>query len=138
LPFQVSSDTYSNKSQMRQRFRQNWLANPPALCSIHQNEPGQTMTATQSNLFCQTLLRRPALDRAGSVRRWDTAGKRCPGGSSGAIVSRVCHSNHAVPGAICAAKLPSAIVQKGGYPDDAVGTNLAAILNGLRAGFGHV
>ncbi len=49
-----------------------------------------------SNLFYQTRLRRPTLDRAEGVYLWDTAGKRYLDGSSGAMVSNIGHSNPVV------------------------------------------
>jgi adenosylmethionine-8-amino-7-oxononanoate aminotransferase len=49
-----------------------------------------------SNLFYQTRLRRPMLDRAEGVYLWDTTGKRYLDGSSGAMVSNIGHSNPVV------------------------------------------
>jgi adenosylmethionine-8-amino-7-oxononanoate aminotransferase len=49
-----------------------------------------------SNLFYQTRLRRPLLDRAEGVYLWDTTGKRYLDGSSGAMVSNIGHSNPVV------------------------------------------
>src|SRR6478735_12130859 len=49
-----------------------------------------------SNLFYQTRLRRPLLDRADGVYMWDTTGKRYLDGSSGAMVSNIGHSNPVV------------------------------------------
>lgn len=49
-----------------------------------------------SNLFYQTRLRRPLLDRAEGVYMWDASGKRYLDGSSGAMVSNIGHSNPAV------------------------------------------
>ncbi len=49
-----------------------------------------------SNLFYQTRLRRPMLDRADGVYLWDTTGKRYLDGSSGAMVSNIGHSNPVV------------------------------------------
>jgi adenosylmethionine-8-amino-7-oxononanoate aminotransferase len=49
-----------------------------------------------SNLFYQTRLRRPLLDRAEGVYMWDTTGKRYLDGSSGAMVSNIGHSNPVV------------------------------------------
>jgi adenosylmethionine-8-amino-7-oxononanoate aminotransferase len=49
-----------------------------------------------SNLFYQTRLRRPMLDRADGIYLWDTTGKRYLDGSSGAMVSNIGHSNPAV------------------------------------------
>jgi adenosylmethionine-8-amino-7-oxononanoate aminotransferase len=49
-----------------------------------------------SNLFYQTRLRRPLLDRAEGIYMWDSAGKRYLDGSSGAMVSNIGHSNPAV------------------------------------------
>lgn len=46
-----------------------------------------------SNLFYQTRLRRPLLDRAEGVYLWDVHGKRYLDGSSGAMVSNIGHSN---------------------------------------------
>ncbi|MGB8817007.1 MAG: aspartate aminotransferase family protein [Rhizobiaceae bacterium] len=54
------------------------------------------MSATPSNLFYQTRLRRPMLDRAEGIYLWDTTGKRYLDGSSGAMVSNIGHSNPAV------------------------------------------
>lgn len=49
-----------------------------------------------SNLFYQSRLRRPELDRAQGIYMWDTSGKRYIDGSSGAMVSNIGHSNPAV------------------------------------------
>ncbi len=49
-----------------------------------------------SNLFYQTRLRRPLLDRAEGVYMWDVSGKRYLDGSSGAMVSNIGHSNPVV------------------------------------------
>ncbi len=49
-----------------------------------------------SNLFYQTRLRRPLLERAEGVYMWDTTGKRYLDGSSGAMVSNIGHSNPVV------------------------------------------
>jgi adenosylmethionine-8-amino-7-oxononanoate aminotransferase len=49
-----------------------------------------------SNLFYQTKSPRPTLDRAEGIYMWDTSGKRYIDGSSGAMVSNIGHSNHAV------------------------------------------
>ena len=49
-----------------------------------------------SNLFYQTRLRRPMLDRAEGIYLWDTTGKRYLDGSSGAMVSNIGHSNPVV------------------------------------------
>lgn len=49
-----------------------------------------------SNLFYQTRLRRPLLDRAEGVYMWDATGKRYLDGSSGAMVSNIGHSNPVV------------------------------------------
>ncbi len=49
-----------------------------------------------SNLFYQTRLRRPLLDRAEGVYMWDVTGKRYLDGSSGAMVSNIGHSNPVV------------------------------------------
>ncbi|WP_112661836.1 aspartate aminotransferase family protein [Microvirga flavescens] len=49
-----------------------------------------------SNLFYQTRLRRPLLDRAEGVYMWDVSGKRYIDGSSGAMVSNIGHSNPVV------------------------------------------
>ena len=56
------------------------------------------MSAMQrtSNLFYQTRLRRPMLDRADGIYLWDTTGKRYLDGSSGAMVSNIGHSNPVV------------------------------------------
>ena len=51
-------------------------------------QPGQP-----SNLFYQTRLRRPLLDRAEGIYLWDVNGKRYLDGSSGAMVSNIGHSN---------------------------------------------
>ncbi len=51
---------------------------------------------TNSNLFYQTRLKRPELDRAEGIYLWDTSGKRYLDGSSGAMVSNIGHSNPAV------------------------------------------
>ncbi len=50
--------------------------------------PGQN-----SNLFYQSRLRRPLLDRAEGIYLWDVHGKRYIDGSSGAMVSNIGHSN---------------------------------------------
>lgn len=50
--------------------------------------PGQP-----SNLFYQSRLRRPLLDRAEGIYLWDVNGKRYLDGSSGAMVSNIGHSN---------------------------------------------
>jgi adenosylmethionine-8-amino-7-oxononanoate aminotransferase len=50
--------------------------------------PGQN-----SNLFYQSRLRRPLLDRADGIYLWDVHGKRYIDGSSGAMVSNIGHSN---------------------------------------------
>ncbi|MES0809153.1 aspartate aminotransferase family protein [Roseibium sp. SCPC15] len=55
----------------------------------------------QSNLFYQSRLRRPMLDRAEGIYMWDTSGKRYIDGSSGAMVSNIGHSN---PNVIAAMK----------------------------------
>ena len=49
-----------------------------------------------SNLFYQTRLRRPMLERGEGVYLWDSTGKRYLDGSSGAMVSNIGHSNPAV------------------------------------------
>jgi adenosylmethionine-8-amino-7-oxononanoate aminotransferase len=49
-----------------------------------------------SNLFYQTRLRRPMLDRAEGIYLWDNTGKRYLDGSSGAMVSNIGHSNPVV------------------------------------------
>ncbi|MGB7269525.1 MAG: aspartate aminotransferase family protein [Albidovulum sp.] len=49
-----------------------------------------------SNLFYQTKLPRPMLDRAQGIYMWDTDGKRYIDGTSGAMVSNIGHSNPAV------------------------------------------
>jgi adenosylmethionine-8-amino-7-oxononanoate aminotransferase len=54
-------------------------------------QPGQA-----SNLFYQSRLRRPLLDRAEGVYLWDVNGKRYLDGSSGAMVSNIGHSNRRV------------------------------------------
>jgi adenosylmethionine-8-amino-7-oxononanoate aminotransferase len=46
-----------------------------------------------SNLFYQTRLTRPQLDRAEGIYLWDTSGKRYLDGSSGAMVSNIGHSH---------------------------------------------
>ena len=46
-----------------------------------------------SNLFYQTRLERPQLDRAEGIYLWDKSGKRYLDGSSGAMVSNIGHSN---------------------------------------------
>ena len=46
-----------------------------------------------SNLFYQSRLSRPMLDRAEGIYLWDTTGKRYLDGSSGAMVSNIGHSN---------------------------------------------
>lgn len=46
-----------------------------------------------SNLFYQSRLRRPLLDRADGIHLWDVNGKRYIDGSSGAMVSNIGHSN---------------------------------------------
>jgi len=46
-----------------------------------------------SNLFYQSRLARPMLDRAEGIYLWDTTGKRYLDGSSGAMVSNIGHSN---------------------------------------------
>ncbi len=53
-------------------------------------------TPNASNLFYQTRLRRPMLDRAEGIYLWDTTGKRFLDGSSGAMVSNIGHSNPVV------------------------------------------
>jgi adenosylmethionine-8-amino-7-oxononanoate aminotransferase len=47
----------------------------------------------QSNLFYQSRLRRPMLDRAEGIYLWDRSGKRYLDGSSGAMVCNIGHSN---------------------------------------------
>lgn len=49
-----------------------------------------------TNLFYQSRLPRPVLDRAEGIYMWDTSGKRYIDGSSGAMVSNIGHSNPAV------------------------------------------
>lgn len=56
---------------------------------------------TESNLFYQSRLARPMLDRAEGIYLWDTSGKRYIDGSSGAMVSNIGHSN---PNVIAAMK----------------------------------
>lgn len=46
-----------------------------------------------SNLFYQSRIRRPVVDRAEGVYFWDTDGRRYIDGSSGAMVSNIGHSN---------------------------------------------
>jgi adenosylmethionine-8-amino-7-oxononanoate aminotransferase len=46
-----------------------------------------------SNLFYQSRLRRPVLDRAEGIYLWDVNGKRYLDGSSGAMVSNIGHGN---------------------------------------------
>ena len=53
-------------------------------------------TPPPSNLFYQSRLRRPLLDRGEGVYLWDRDGKRYLDGSSGAMVSNIGHSNRAV------------------------------------------
>jgi len=53
-------------------------------------------TPPPSNLFYQSRLRRPLLDRGEGVYLWDRDGKRYLDGSSGAMVSNIGHSNPAV------------------------------------------
>ncbi|MFK8081690.1 MAG: aspartate aminotransferase family protein [Granulosicoccus sp.] len=49
-----------------------------------------------SNLFYQSRLPRPQLDRADGIYMWDSTGKRYIDGSSGAMVSNIGHSNPSV------------------------------------------
>jgi adenosylmethionine-8-amino-7-oxononanoate aminotransferase len=56
--------------------------------NLAQWAPGQP-----SNLFYQSRLRRPLLDRAEGIYLWDANGKRYLDGSSGAMVSNIGHSN---------------------------------------------
>jgi adenosylmethionine-8-amino-7-oxononanoate aminotransferase len=49
-----------------------------------------------TNLFYQSRLPRPELDRAEGIYMWDSSGKRYIDGSSGAMVSNIGHSNRAV------------------------------------------
>lgn len=51
------------------------------------------MTAQKSNLFYQSRVRRPQVDRAEGIFFWDTDGRRYIDGSSGAMVSNIGHSN---------------------------------------------
>ncbi len=51
------------------------------------------MTAQKSNLFYQSRIRRPQVDRAEGIYFWDTDGRRYIDGSSGAMVSNIGHSN---------------------------------------------
>ncbi|MFT6876200.1 MAG: adenosylmethionine-8-amino-7-oxononanoate aminotransferase [Granulosicoccus sp.] len=53
-----------------------------------------------TNLFYQSRLPRPELDRAEGIYMWDTTGKRYIDGSSGAMVSNIGHSNPAVVAAM--------------------------------------
>ena len=53
-------------------------------------------TPPPSNLFYQSRLRRPLLDRGEGVYLWDKDGKCYLDGSSGAMVSNIGHSNPAV------------------------------------------
>src|SRR5256885_14792884 len=46
-----------------------------------------------SNLFYQSRLRRPLIDRAEGIYIWDMNGKRYLDGSSGAMVSNIGHGN---------------------------------------------
>jgi len=50
-------------------------------------------TQTKSNLFYQSRLTRPMLDRSEGIYLYDTTGKRYLDGSSGAMVSNIGHSN---------------------------------------------
>ncbi|MCY0095469.1 aspartate aminotransferase family protein [Hoeflea ulvae] len=50
-------------------------------------------TIPRSNLFYQSRLSRPMLDRAEGIYLYDTSGKRYLDGSSGAMVSNIGHSN---------------------------------------------
>lgn len=68
-----------------------------ALLKLRQRQ-GNPMRA--SNLFYQTRLRRPMLERGEGVYLWDNTGKRYLDGSSGAMVSNIGHSNPAVLGAM--------------------------------------
>ncbi len=47
----------------------------------------------KSNLFYQSRLRRPQVDRAEGIYFWDAEGRRYIDGSSGAMVSNIGHSN---------------------------------------------
>jgi adenosylmethionine-8-amino-7-oxononanoate aminotransferase len=69
-----------------------------ALLNLTQAKNGNRMPTipNASNLFYQTRLRRPMLDRAEGVYLWDTTGKRYLDGSSGAMVSNIGHSNPVV------------------------------------------
>src|ERR1051326_9053945 len=49
-----------------------------------------------SNLFYQSRLRRPLIDRAEGIYIWDANGKRYLDGSSGAMVSNIGHGNRRV------------------------------------------
>jgi adenosylmethionine-8-amino-7-oxononanoate aminotransferase len=53
-------------------------------------------TPPPSNLFYQSRLRRPLLDRGEGVYLFDRDGKRYLDGSSGAMVSNIGHSNPVV------------------------------------------
>jgi adenosylmethionine-8-amino-7-oxononanoate aminotransferase len=69
---------------------------PPLLISGKTREQNMTAIPNASNLFYQTRLRRPMLERAEGVYLWDTTGKRYLDGSSGAMVSNIGHSNPVV------------------------------------------
>ena len=49
--------------------------------------------SSESHLFYQTRSRRPRLAKARGVHMWDTQGKRCLDGSSGAMMCNIGHSN---------------------------------------------
>ncbi len=53
-------------------------------------------TPKPSNLFYQSHLARPMLDRAEGIYLYDANGKRYLDGSSGAMVSNIGHSNRYV------------------------------------------
>jgi adenosylmethionine-8-amino-7-oxononanoate aminotransferase len=60
---------------------------------IDMNTGTPSQSGRVSNLFYQSRLRRPLIDRAEGIYIWDVNGKRYLDGSSGAMVSNIGHSN---------------------------------------------
>jgi len=54
---------------------------------------GAAKAAVDSNLFYQSAVRRPLIDRAEGIYIWDRSGKRYIDGSSGAMVTNIGHGN---------------------------------------------
>ena len=95
-------------------------------------------TSNASNLFYQTRLRRPVLDRAEGVYLWDTTGKRYLDGSSGAMVSNIGHSNPVVLEAMCQQMEKSTFGYRLHFENEPAEQFATAIANRLPQGLDRV